>query len=63
MDKVKDPFPHFDVPAGHHAISYFEYVAREGFEKRRPRLEALRAQGVLKHDLAEYASGWIARSR
>ena len=33
---------------------YFAYVAREGFEKRRPRLEALRKQGRLKHDLAEY---------
>jgi DNA polymerase-3 subunit alpha len=26
-----------------------------GFEKRRPRLEAMRAKGALKHDLAEYA--------
>ncbi len=34
--------------------TYFAYVAREGFEKRRPRLEALRAQGRLKHDLPEY---------
>ena len=34
---------------------YFEYVARQGFEKRRARLEALQAQGRLKHDLAEYA--------
>jgi DNA polymerase-3 subunit alpha len=29
-------------------------VARQGFERRRPRLEALRASGWLKHDLAEY---------
>ena len=29
-------------------------MARQGFEKRRPRLEALRASGHLKHDLAEY---------
>ena len=29
-------------------------MARQGFEKRRPRLEALRARGTLKHDLAEY---------
>ena len=29
-------------------------MAREGFEKRRPRLEALRQQGRLKHDLPEY---------
>src|SRR4029077_171392 len=35
--------------------SYFEYVARQGFEKRRARLEALAAHGRLKHDLVEYA--------
>ena len=39
---------------GHTADTYFACVAREGFEKRRPRLEALREQGRLKHDLAEY---------
>ena len=39
----------------HTTDTYFEYVARQGFEKRRPRLEAMRAKGVLKHDLAEYA--------
>ncbi len=54
LEKVKDPFPRFDVPQGHTADSYFAHVAREGFEKRRPRLEALRQQGRLKHDLAEY---------
>src|ERR1700761_649153 len=54
LEKVKDPFPRFDVPAEHSIDTYFGYVAREGFEKRRPRLEALRAQGRLKHDLAEY---------
>jgi DNA polymerase III subunit alpha len=54
LEKVKDPFPRFDVPAGHTADSYFAYVAREGFEKRRPRIEALHKQGRLKHALAEY---------
>ncbi len=54
LEKVKDPFPRFDVPPEHTADSYFAYVAREGFEKRRPRLEALRSQGRLKHDLPEY---------
>ncbi|HSU59819.1 MAG TPA: DNA polymerase III subunit alpha [Bryobacteraceae bacterium] len=54
LEKVKDPFPRFDVPEGHTADSYFAYVAREGFEKRRPRLETLRKQGRLKHDLPEY---------
>ena len=55
LEKVKDPFPRFDVPEGQTADSYFAYVAREGFEKRRTRLEALHQKGRLKHDLAEYA--------
>src|SRR5208283_3236227 len=52
LEKVKEPFPKFDVPPEHSADSYFEYVARQGFERRRPRLEAMRAKGMLKHDLA-----------
>jgi DNA polymerase-3 subunit alpha len=54
LEKVKDPFPRFDVPQAHTADSYFAYIAREGFEKRRGRLEGLRKQGRLKHDLSEY---------
>src|SRR5579862_8659335 len=38
LEKVKEPFPRFDVPEEHSADTYFEYVARQGFEKRRPRL-------------------------
>jgi DNA polymerase-3 subunit alpha len=55
LEKVKEPFPKFDVPPEHSTDTYFEYVARQGFEKRRGRLEAMRAKGALKHDLAEYA--------
>src|SRR3984893_15847746 len=55
LEKVKEPFPKFDVPAEHTTDTYFEYVARQGFEKRRGRLEALHRSGGLKHDLAEYA--------
>jgi len=54
LDKVKDPFPRFDIPESFNTDSYFAYVARQGFERRRPRLEGLRASGWLKHDLAEY---------
>jgi DNA polymerase-3 subunit alpha len=54
LEKIKEPFPRFEVPALHTTDTYFEFVARQGFESRRPRLEALRAQGRLKHDLAEY---------
>jgi DNA polymerase III subunit alpha len=54
LEKVSNPFPHFDVPAGYTLDSYFEHVTREGFARR---LEAIRAQsesGKLKHSLAEY---------
>jgi DNA polymerase-3 subunit alpha len=54
LQKVAEPFPRFDVPPTHTIDTYFEYVAREGFEKRRPRLEAMRAKGFLKHDIPEY---------
>ncbi|HWF06947.1 MAG TPA: DNA polymerase III subunit alpha [Bryobacteraceae bacterium] len=56
LEKVSDPFPRFDIPADQTTDSYFAYVARQGFEKRRPRLEALRVAGQLKHDLAEYVA-------
>ncbi len=55
LEKVAEPFPKFPIPEGHSTDTFFEYVARQGFEKRRTRLEALAAQGQLKHDLAEYA--------
>ncbi len=55
LDKVKEPFPRFEVPREHSIDTYFEYVTRQGFEKRRGRLEALAAKGHLKHDLAEYS--------
>src|SRR5436305_10453984 len=54
LEKVKEPFPKFEVPAEHTTDTYFEYVARQGFEKRAGRLEAMRAKGILKHDLEEY---------
>ena len=55
LEKIKEPFPKFEVPAEHSTDTYFEFVARQGFERRRLRLEALRAAGHLKHDLPEYA--------
>jgi DNA polymerase-3 subunit alpha len=54
LEKVSEPFPKFEVPAEHTTDTYFEYIARHGFEKRRARLEALHAARRLKHDLAEY---------
>ncbi len=55
LEKVKEPFPRFEVPEGHSADTYFEYVVRQGFEARRPRLEAQRREGTLRRDLNEYA--------
>jgi DNA polymerase-3 subunit alpha len=55
LDKIQEPFPKFEVPEGHTTDTYFEYIARQGFERRRPHLEAQRAAGRLKHDLPEYA--------
>jgi len=55
LEKVAEPFPKFPIPEGHSTDSFFEYVARQGFEKRRARLEALAAKGQLKHAPAEYA--------
>jgi DNA polymerase-3 subunit alpha len=54
LDKVKDPFPRFDIPETHTTDSYFAQVARDGFEKRRPRLEAMKAQGLLRYDIPAY---------
>src|SRR5271154_4560654 len=33
LEKVSNPFPHFDVPAGYTLDSYFEHVSREGFAR------------------------------
>ena len=54
LEQVKEPFPKFDVPANHSIDTYFAYVTQQGFEQRRPRLEAMAAQGALKHALPEY---------
>ena len=54
LEKVKDPFPRFDIPQTHTTDSYFAEVARDGFEQRRPRLEAMRAAGSLRFDIPAY---------
>ncbi len=54
LEKVTDPFPRFDIPEGQTTDSYFAYIARQGFEKRRVRLEAMQAAGKLKYDLPAY---------
>jgi DNA polymerase-3 subunit alpha len=54
LEKVSNPFPHFDVPAGFTLDSYFEHVTREGFARRREVLASLSDQGRLKHPLSDY---------
>ncbi len=47
-------FPDFEVPDGHTVDSYFEEVARDGFERRMPLLLELEKEGRLRHGLDEY---------
>src|SRR5438067_1296904 len=54
LEKVKNPFPRFDVPDGYTLDSYFEHVTREGFARRLEALRELEQASRLKHSLAEY---------
>jgi DNA polymerase III subunit alpha len=54
LNKVSNPFPRFDVPAGMDIDSYFERVCREGFGRRLELLRGLQAQGRLKHQISDY---------
>ena len=54
IERVQNPFPEFQVPAGTSTDSYFERVAREGFAERVPQLERLSKEGRLRQPLAAY---------
>src|SRR5437899_413559 len=54
LEKVSNPFPHFEVPDGYTLDSYFEEVTRKGFARRLETLRQSDAQGRLKHSLTEY---------
>ena len=54
INPVGNPFPEFGVPEEHTIDTYFEYVARQGLEKRRAHLEYQRDKGLLRHDIKEY---------
>ena len=54
IERIPDPFPEFQVPAGHTPDSYFEKVVREGFANRVPQLERLAKEGLLRNPLSEY---------
>ena len=52
--KPIDALPPFEVPREYDADRYFEEKAREGFARRRVKLEALSAEGRLKYRLSDY---------
>jgi len=54
LEKIKNPFPKFDVPEGETIDSYFERIAREGMARRMNLLRELTAQGKLKHSFGDY---------
>ena len=54
LEKVRDPFPQFEVPPGFTIPDYFEHVTREGYTKRLNLLRELQSMGRLKHSLEDY---------
>src|SRR5512146_1904254 len=54
LEKVKNPFPKFDIPEGHTSDSYFEEVCRNGFKRRLVLLGELQSQGRLRYPLSDY---------
>src|SRR3954464_11673694 len=54
LEKIPNPFPQFEVPAGYTIDSYFVHVTREGFAKRLEILRPLHEQGKLKHSITDY---------
>ncbi|MGH9512567.1 MAG: DNA polymerase III subunit alpha [Terriglobales bacterium] len=54
LEKIGNPFPHFEVPEGYTLDSYFEHIAREGFARRVSVLSKPERQAQLKHSVAEY---------
>jgi DNA polymerase-3 subunit alpha len=53
--KAIDQVPHYPVPADHSIESYFEKVARDGFEERYKEIwQHLEVTGALRHPLATY---------
>src|SRR4029077_9393795 len=54
IEKVKNPFPRFDVPEGESLDSYFEHVSRQGFARRLDMIRALQAKGELRKTISDY---------
>ncbi|HET7183511.1 MAG TPA: DNA polymerase III subunit alpha [Terriglobales bacterium] len=54
LEKIRNPFPHFEVPPGFTLDSYFEHVAREGFARRLNTIRELERQRRVKHSISDY---------
>ncbi|MBV9073591.1 MAG: DNA polymerase III subunit alpha [Acidobacteria bacterium] len=54
IDKVKNPFPQFEVPEGEDLDSYFEHVCRQGFARRMEIIRTLAQRGELRKSISEY---------
>src|SRR5256714_558697 len=54
IEKIPNPFPQFEVPAGYIIDSYFVHVTREGFARRLDTLRPQHEQGKLKHSISDY---------
>jgi DNA polymerase-3 subunit alpha len=54
LEKIRNPFPHFEVPVGFTLDSYFEHIAREGFARRLNTVREVERQGRLKHNISDY---------
>jgi DNA polymerase-3 subunit alpha len=54
IEKVKNPFPRFDVPEGENLDSYFEHVSRQGFARRMEIIRPLLDRGELKNSIGDY---------
>ena len=54
IKEIANPFPAFEVPEGQTSATYFEYVARQGLEKRRAYLEHQIEKGLLHRPIEEY---------
>ncbi|MFZ0426513.1 MAG: DNA polymerase III subunit alpha [Acidobacteriota bacterium] len=52
--ETRNIFPDFDVPDGETVDSYFEKVARKGFEERLEKLRIRERDGRLRHPLEDY---------
>jgi DNA polymerase-3 subunit alpha len=54
IEKVKNPFPRFEVPENEDLDSYFEHVCRQGFSKRLEMIRALQQKGELRKNISDY---------